>query len=183
MLTLDALFFAGIIFVLRVTNYAITTIRMVVTARQQRLISSSLAFVEALIFAVVIAKIVNDLDNFINLLAYCLGASVGTYIGIGLEGRFVVSYKSVNIITANNGHDIAVKLRDNGFGVTEHYGEGRDGVVTILRSIVNNRDVSTVLNISREIDPNAFITLEEARSIQQGWLRNTAQAPFREQGG
>lgn len=181
MLTLSGLLFAGLIFVLRVLNFAITTVRMVVTARQQRLLSSSLAFLEALIFAVVIAKIVNDLDNFVNLIAYCLGASVGTYIGIGLERRFVVSYRSVNIITSNNGHEIAISLRENGFGVTEHYGEGRDGTVTILRSIVNNRDVATVLRVTREIDPQAFITLEEARSIEHGWLRN--EAPFRKLGG
>lgn len=181
MLTLDALLFAALIFVLRVTNYAISTVRTVVTARQQRLVSASLAFIEALVFAVVIAKVVNDLDNVLNLFAYCLGASVGSYLGMILESRFIISYVSVNIITGENGHEIAVTLRDQGFGVTEHLGEGRDGIVTILRSVINKRDVQRVMKTARDVDPKAFISVEEARAIQSGWLRS--DAIFRKQGG
>jgi uncharacterized protein YebE (UPF0316 family) len=181
MLTLDGLLFAGLIFVLRVFNYAISTVRTVVTARQQRVISAALAFVEALVFAVVIANIVNDLENLVNLTAYCLGASVGSYVGMVLEARFIVSYASVTIIAGETGHAIAVKLRDAGFGVTEHHGEGRDGAVTILRSTVNNRDVSQVLKLTRAVDADAFITVESARSIDRGWLRS--EALFRKQGG
>lgn len=182
MLTPEALLFAALIFIMRVFNYAISTVRTVVTARQQRVISAALAFVEALVFAVVIANVVNDLDNLLNLFAYCLGASGGSYVGMVLESRFIISYMSVNIITSNGtGHQIAVALREAGFGVTEHHGEGRDGAVTILRSVVNNRDVPTVLGITRGVDPKAFISVEEARAIQQGWMRS--QALFRRMGG
>jgi uncharacterized protein YebE (UPF0316 family) len=172
MLTIEGLLFAGLIFVLRVLNYAISTVRMVAISRQQRWLSASLAFLEAMIFAVVIANIVNDLDNLVNLMAYCLGAAAGGWVGMALESRFITSYMTVNIITSNKGHDIAMALRDKGYGVTETVGEGRDGPVTMLRSIVVSRDVPNVLKVSRAIDNSAFIAVEEARAIQRGWLRS-----------
>lgn len=168
---LETLAAAGTIFVLRVLNYAISTVRMVAITRQQRLLSACLAFLEALIFAVTIAGIVNDLTNFYNLVAYCLGAAVGGYVGMWLEARFITSYMTVNVIAGDHGHEMAVALREKGYGVTETLGEGRNGKVTMLRSVVVNRDVPSVLKTVRQVDQNAFIAVEEAKAIQRGWMR------------
>lgn len=181
MITPEALLIASGIFILRVLNYAITTIRTVAIARQQRVFSSVLAFVEALLFAVVIGSIVKDLENAINLMAYCLGAAVGGYLGMVLESRFITSYMTINIMAHDKGKAVAEALRAQGFGVTTITGEGRDGAVTMLRCVVMNRETGQVLAITREIDDKAFIAMEETRSIQHGWLR--APALYRRQGG
>lgn len=170
-ITLDALLLAGAIFVLRVLNYSISTVRLVALTRQQRLLASSLAFIEALIFALVIANVVTDLDNLLNLFAYCAGASVGSYVGIMIEGRFITSYRTVNVITHDRGHEIAIALRERGYGVTESIGEGREGEVTMLRSIVINRNLPKLLSVIREIHPDAFVAVEEARTVQRGFVR------------
>ncbi|MCU0496148.1 MAG: DUF5698 domain-containing protein [Anaerolineae bacterium] len=181
MITLEFVLGALLIFALRVMNYAISTIRTVAIARQRRLISASLAFLEAFLFVVVIANIVQDLSNLLYLLAYCLGASVGSYVGMLLEERFITSYVTVNIIANQNGHEIAVALREQGYGVTETIGEGRSGSVVMLRSTVVNRDARDVIDTVHRIDPTAFVALEEARSIMRGWLR--VSQPRRGNGG
>lgn len=168
---LDGWVLAIVIFGLRVLNYAVGTVRMVAITRNMRVLASSLAFVEALLFAVVIANVVRDLENFINLMAYCLGASAGSYVGMMLEGRLMTTYRIVNIITPANGHGIAQSLRSAGFGVTETVGQGRDGLVSTLRSVVNNRDLPKLINIAREVSPDAFIAVEEARTVSRGWMR------------
>lgn len=73
------------IFVMRVITYAIGTLRMVVITRNMRFIAATFAFLEAFIFAVVIANVVQNLEDGWNLFAYCLGASVGSYLGMFLE--------------------------------------------------------------------------------------------------
>lgn len=173
MITGPALLTAGAIFLLRVLNYAISTIRTVAIARGRRVMSSGLAFVEAFLFAVVIASIVQDIStNPLNLLAYCLGAAAGGWVGMSIEARYITSYLSINIIPHKKdaGHTIAVELREAGYGVTETVGEGREGAVSMLRSVVAKRQASPVLRIARNIDPDAFISLEEAHAIHRGWL-------------
>lgn len=169
-MTLEALFTAGLIFVLRVLNYAISTVRTITITRQQKLLASFLAFLEALLFAVVIGNIVKDLDNFLNLMAYCFGAAAGGWVGMEIERRYITSYLVVNVIS-EKAHQMALVLRDRGYGVTETQGEGRSGPVTMLRSVVENRDLPDVLRIIRDIEQEAFIAVEEARAIQRGWLR------------
>ncbi len=170
-LTLDALALATVIFVLRIFNNTIGTLRLIFVARQRRLLAAVFGFIEALIFAVVMASVVTDLTNFLNLMAYCLGFSVGGYLGMMLESRLVTSYMAVNAIISHDGHEIAALLREHGFGVTETIGEGRDGNVTILRSVVIHRDMPRLLGLLRDRAPSAFVSIEEARSVQLGWIR------------
>lgn len=170
MFEIEALLFAGLLFVLRVVNYSISTMRLVFIARNSLSLSAVAAFLEALIFAVVMASVVTDLSNLLNLGAYCLGAAVGSYTGMRLEARFITSYRTVNIVCQEKGREIAKALRDAGFGVTETSGHGRDGEVTILRSTAPRRSMPAVMKIINEINPDAFIEVEEARALRRGWI-------------
>ncbi len=168
---LDGVMLAVAIFALRVFNNALGTVRVVFITRDQRLWAAVLAFIEALTFAVVISSVVKDLSNALNLMAYCLGFSVGGYVGMAIEARFITSYVIATIITHTYGREIAAALRERGFGVTETFGEGRDGEVHMLRSVIARRDVPDFLTIIRQIHKDAFVSMEEARAIQHGWLR------------
>jgi len=176
-MVLEGLSLAIAIFIMRIINYAVGTLRLVVITRNMRALAASFAFIEAFIFAVVIANIVQNLDDTLNLFAYCLGASVGSYLGMIMEARFITSYRVVNIITHTNGHEMAVILRDAGFGVTESHGEGRDGHVVILRSVVINTDVNRLINTIKDFEEETFISIEEARSVRHGWIRSLRGVP------
>ncbi len=167
---MEAILTVALIFVLRVINYAIGTIRMVTLARNQRLISSVLAALEALIFAVVIAGVVSDLDNIPNLVAYCLGASVGSWAGLILEHRLIRSYMIVNVFANTDGDQLATSLREAGFGVTSNISQGRDSDVLTIRSVIDKREVKRYVKLVQSINPQAFIATEEARGVQRGWL-------------
>lgn len=168
--TAEALAFAGIIFGLRVFNYSISTLRLVFIGRGMRFWAAFIAFFEALIFAVVIARVVQDLGNVMSILAYCLGASVGSYVGMWLESRFIVSYSTVTIITHENGINIADGLRKYNYGVTVTKGEGRDGQVDIIRSTTVNKDIPTLVSVVQGINQDAFIDIESARRLYRGWI-------------
>lgn len=172
----EALLLAIIIFVLRVINSAVGTVRLVVMARGRVWLTAVLGFIEALIFAYVTANVVTDLSNILNLVAYCGGFSLGIYVGMAVEQRFVVSYIRLNIISPHNGHDMAVVMREMGHGVTEVQGAGGSGEVTMITSVILRRDVPEVLKAVYAIHPDAFVTMEDARAVQHGWMR-----PFKHQ--
>jgi uncharacterized protein YebE (UPF0316 family) len=178
-LTIEGLLFAGMMFALRVINYAVGTVRLVFITRGKRVFAAALAFVEALIFAVVMASVVADLQNVLNLMAYCMGAAVGSYTGMVIEARLVTSYSTVQIITKQYGAQIAQLLREKGYGVTETTGRGRDGEVSILRTSLNNRHVSDVLTAVTQVDPKAFVEVEAASTIQRGWVPGMPHRSYR----
>jgi uncharacterized protein YebE (UPF0316 family) len=155
---------------MRVLNSGIGTVRLIVVNRGQRLLASLLAFLEALTFAFAIARVVTNLTDLPNLVAYCGGFSVGSYIGMWIEQRFITSYAAVNVITRLNGQALAEALRAVGFGVTVSTGQGRDGEVTILHSIIRGRQVSQFMEVVRATHDQAFVSVEPALSIYRGWL-------------
>lgn len=167
----EAVLFALALFGVRVFNIALGTIRLIIITRQERVLSSVMGFFEVLIFALTMGAVVSDLSNVLNLIAYAGGFSVGSYVGMVLEQRFITSYMTVNIITHQKGHEIATALREAGFGVTETTGEGRDGEVAMLRSVVINRDVKPLLKVVHQVHPDAFVAVEEARLLHKGWVR------------
>lgn len=159
-----------LIFTLRVLNYALGTLRLVFITRGRRLIASALAGLEALIFAVVIADVVQDLNNIPNLIAYCFGAGFGSWVGMALEAKLIRSYTIVNVFANQDGLEITEALRQAGYGVTTTISQGRDGEVLTLRSVIDRRQVKTFMKTVHQINPNAFIAIEEARGVTRGWL-------------
>ncbi len=158
------------IFALRILGVSISTVRMLITVRGRRLLSSFLGFFEALIFAVALGSVVSQLDNLWNLIAYCLGFAVGTYIGMLLEARFVTNFATVNVVSAQCAHQIAERVRKAGFGATEMTGQGVSGLVGAVRIVVRHRDIQRVIDCVNEVDPRAFITLDETRAVRHGYL-------------
>ena len=167
---IESLAVAGLIVVLRAGNHTVSTMKMLAVVRHRKLLAAALGALEALIFAYVFSQVIADMSNWVILAAYCFGASVGIYIGMTMEEHLAKHYVSLNVITNNGGHDIAVALRAAGFGVTEMQGEGRDGKVTMLRSVFELKQVHKAMQTVLEINPKAFTALEEERSIHAGWL-------------
>ncbi|MEO1444052.1 MAG: DUF5698 domain-containing protein, partial [Chloroflexota bacterium] len=167
---MDQIGIALLILVLRILNNAVSTIRIVFVARQRTLFAALLAFIESTIFAITVAYVVNDLTNPIMLGAYSGGFAIGSYVGMALERRLVRGFVTVNAVLSNGGHDLAVMLRDANYGVTETTGQGKEGAVSMLRMIVDRRDTNTLITLIREHQPQAFISVEEARTIRSGYI-------------
>jgi uncharacterized protein YebE (UPF0316 family) len=167
----DPIVIAFGIFVLRVVNNAIGTMRLVVLTRDRRGLAAFLGLLESFTFAVTIGAVVNNLSDLLNMAAYCGGFSAGGYVGQVIEAKFISSFVSVNIITQGKGHDIAEALREKGYGVTEIQGQGAGGVVTVLRSVMSRQQLGKALKAVNEVDIKSFVTVEEARAIHRGWIR------------
>jgi len=163
---------AFLIFFLRVLNNAVGTLRLIAIQENSRVLGFLLASVESLLFAFTAGLVITDLQNVPNLAAYVLGFSVGGYVGLAIEQRYLNVYHIVDIVAAEaTAHAIAELLRENGHGVTEMHGEGARGHVTQLRVVAHHTDVRAVLELARSVQENLFITVEESRLIRGGWLR------------
>lgn len=167
------------IFSLRVLNNAMGTLRVIVMTQGQRTLPFILAFLESIIFAYTAGKVLTDLEDMPNLLAYAGGFAVGNSVGMAIEQRFIKGYITVTVVLTQGAKEVANTLREAGFGVTEMLGEGGQGQVHMLRSVVERHDVRRVSAIVHKLEPDAFITTESASSIQRGWLREMRQRGHR----
>lgn len=146
------------------------TVRLLVTLRGQRFLGTILAFIESFTFAYSFARVLDDLNSWPLLLAYCFGTSAGSYAGMVIEERFVIGHVRIKIIVPNGGEKIASALRSAGYEVMQNLGTGKQGMVTLLQSVVMRRDTEHLIQLVESINPQAFITIEE-QTVYQGLLR------------
>lgn len=174
--TVDALLGALVIFALRVFGITISTIRVLVMMRGKKLAAFVFGFFEVLAYVIAIAEVVNNLDNFWNVLGYCLGFSVGTVAGMIYDERTAAGYANVRIVSRYQAQAIIEQIHQAGFGATVGYGHGRDGTVGMIVAVVRRKEAEAVCAIAERADPNVFITIEDARAIRRGYMR-MAQEP------
>jgi len=164
------------IFVLRVMGVTLSTVRVLLMTRGMKAVSALLGFFEVLVYALAIGKVVQDLTNIPNLLSYCLGFSVGTLLGMWLEERMAIGYATVQVISPGRSRKIANAIREAGYGATEDRALGKDGVVQTVTTVVRRREVEKVCQVVFEVAPDAFITIDETRAVQRGYLRASRHA-------
>ena len=170
---MDIFLEALLIFALRVLGIAVSTMATLMTVRGRKVPAVAAGFVSALVYVVAIGKVVANLSNVWNILAYASWLAVGTLVGMLFEQRLSLGFAEVRFISAERSVSLAEALRQAGFGVTELYGHGRERSVGIVEAIVPRKSVDAVLGIAKSVDENAVVTVTEARTVQRGYWRPT----------
>jgi uncharacterized protein YebE (UPF0316 family) len=164
---------ALLIFALRVLGIAVSTLATLMTVQGRKLPAVAAGFVSALVYVVAIGKVVANLSNVWNILAYSGGFAVGTLVGMAFEQRLSLGFAEVRIISPEKSGPLAEALREAGFGVTELFGHGRDRSVGIVEVIAPRKNVNAVLGIAKSADESAIVTVTEARTVLRGYWRPT----------
>lgn len=161
---------ALLIFAVRVISITLSTWRFLIMGRANKLAVAGIAFFEALTFALTFGAVAQDLTNVWNLLAYCGGFAAGTFVGTTIEQKLAQGFASVHIVSMTKSLAIVEAIRAAGFGATRSPGEGGRGAVGLIFVVVRRRDIDQVLQIADEIDPKAFVTVDETRTVSRGFL-------------
>ena len=150
---------------------SLDTLRVLFVLRGRRWMAWVLGFFQALVFVLAITSVLANVDNWIVVLSYAAGFATGNVLGMLIEERLAIGYTHLRIISPMWGASVAVRLRENGFAVTEMSGRGKDGMVTLLSVNVLRKHVSRVVDTVRSIDGEAFITSEDVRPLRRGYWR------------
>lgn len=171
LLSVEAWIWAGLIFITRVANMSLDTIRVKMVMRGRKKAAWLLGFVQTVIYVGVLTAVINDLTNILNLVAYAGGFATGNVVGMWVEERLAVGHINLRIISPNLGNAIVKLLREKGYAVTEIPARGKDGAVTLLNASVFRRHVGAVMGIVESVDPQAFMTAEDMRPVRRGFWR------------
>jgi len=157
-----------IVFLARVTDVTLGTMRIIFLSRGKKLIAPLLGFVEVFIWITVVSQIVGGVHNYVAYVAYAAGFAVGNYFGMVMEEKLAIGTLVVRAFLSRNGAELVKNLHDAGYGVTYVDGHGVNGPVQVIYTIVMRRELPEVVNIIQKTHPKVFYTVEELRSVQQG---------------
>lgn len=162
---------AGLIFLLRVSDMTLDTLRVLVVMRGRKAIAWILGFLQAGIFVLAISSVLEHLDNPINIVGYAAGFATGNVVGMLIEERLAIGHILLSVVSPRRGSSIAEYLREQGYAVTEIPARGKDGMVSLLYCNVLRRNAEQVKKLVNEMDPDAFITSEDVRPVRRGFWR------------
>jgi len=161
---------AGFIFLLRVIGISISTVRVLVMMRGKKVAATISGFVEVFVYVIAIGQVVNNLSNVWNILGYCLGFSTGTLVGMWIDDKTASGFANVRIISTTKAQQVVEEIHAAGYGATVGWGHGRGGTVGMILAIVRRKEVEAICQLAERIDPKAFVTIEDARSVRRGYL-------------
>ncbi len=154
-----------LIFMARITDVTIGTIRIVMISKGAKKWAPFLGFVEIFIWLLAMTKIFQNLDNWICYFAYAGGFATGNYIGLIIEEKLAVGIVKIQIITRNNADKLIENLKEAGYGITHHAAQGSNDFVSIIYSIIKRHEIGKVEKIIKATNPQAFYSIEDVKTV------------------
>lgn len=162
------------IFLARIVDVTIGTIRTILTVRGRTYLPTFLAFFEVLIWFLVAREALNtDITSWTIPIFYSLGYATGTLLGSIITNRFMKGFVGIQVITKSNDSKMIKSLRTSGFGVSvwpliKNTNTERKDMLLIH---IKNRRLKEVTKIVRKYDPDAFVVISDTKYVQNGVIR------------
>jgi len=160
------------IFVARVVDVSLGTMRIVFTSRGKYLLAPILGFVEVFIWIVAVSQLVRNIHSLVAYLAYAAGFALGTFLGLQIERRLAMGKLVLRIILQEGGEELARLLHASGHGATVVDAHGSTGSVKLIYTIIERRDLKEVENLIMKDNPRAFLSVEEISETRAGYFPN-----------
>lgn len=158
-----------LVFLMRVVDVSLGTIRLIMVTRGARLPASLLGVAEVTVWLVAAGTAVLNMTSPLHVVGYAAGFGAGTWVGMWLEERLSVGTAMVQAFCRTPDSGVSAALRELGVGVTESDAEGLTGPVEVVSTIVHRRAVPKVIDTVEALDPDAFVTVYDVR-VRRGWL-------------
>jgi uncharacterized protein YebE (UPF0316 family) len=157
-----------VVFLARIADVSLGTLRINFVARGFKIRASLIGFVEVLIWITIVAQIVRQVHSWANILAFAGGFAAGTYVGMRIEEHLAIGNVWVRVIAPLDPNPLVTALRTDGYGVTLLDARGAGGPTTILLILARRSHLGGVLLRIRAHLPEAFYTVEDVRATRQG---------------
>ena len=173
MFAIDPVLMPFVIFLARVADVTLGTLRTIAVVGGRGITASVLGFFEVSIWITVITQVMRTLDNPWNMLGWALGFAAGNAVGILIERRLAMGHLVVRVLSREQAPVIADLLRGMGQRVTEFVGRDPDGDVALLYMVIARGQLKRLATAAREVDPDCVLVSEDVRGYETA-LRPTA---------
>ncbi len=158
-----------LIFLARITDVSINTIRIIYVLGGRRVTATLLGFFESFIWLMAIRQIFEHLDNWICYVAYPAGFALGIFVGMIIEERIAYGKVIVRIITRREVNELISYLNSKENRYTQVDAQGPDGHENLVFTVIEREHLDDLLHHLKVILPSAFYTVEKVnRAAESG---------------
>ena len=157
-----------LIFLARICDVSIGTLRIIFVSKGKKNIAPILGFFEVLIWITAISKIMENLDHYVNFIAYAAGFATGNFVGMIIEEKLAMGILMIRVFASEKGKELVQTLNGEGFGATVVQAHGARENIDLIYSIVKRNELAKVLDIITGLNPKAFYTIEDVKSVNEG---------------
>lgn len=144
---------------LRVTDVMLNVFRTTFIVRGRTLAASLAAFGESAAWIAAAGIVLADL-TLLRGFAFAFGVAIGTALGIVVVRSMRLGLVTVRVFAPlERGHEVAERLRAAGQGATLFPGEGRDGPVAMVLSVMRRREADELCQPLSE-DPALYVSMD-----------------------
>jgi uncharacterized protein YebE (UPF0316 family) len=157
-----------LIFLARICDVSIGTMRIIFVSKGKRNIAPILGFFEVLIWITAISKIMQNLDNYVNYIAYAAGFATGNFVGMIIEEKLAMGILMIRVFAHERGSELVQTLNLSGYGATVVEAYGAREKVHLIYTIVQRNELAKVLDVINCFNPKAFYTIEDVKTVNEG---------------
>ncbi|MFC3416916.1 DUF2179 domain-containing protein [Algoriphagus hitonicola] len=167
----------ALIFIARVGDVSINTLRIMFMMNGKKNIAPVLGFFEALIWLLAIGQIFQNINNPMSYVAYAAGFGTGTYVGMYFEEKLALGRVLVRVITPATQHELMEFMKDRNYRFTNVGAEGRFGKVNLLFTVMKRENLKEFIAKVKSVDEKAFYTIESVKRVSEDDLNVMEDKP------
>lgn len=162
-----------IVFLGRVFDVSLATIRTIMTVKGKKVYASIIGFIEVFVWFIIVREALNtDIESIFIALAYAGGYASGTFIGGTLANIFIKGTVSLQVITSSKNDKMVDEIRNKGYAVSVIDAKGKDNVDKYMLFIeINKKNLNNIKSIIKDLDEKAFIVVSETKLVQNGFIK------------
>lgn len=157
-----------LVFFARICDVTLGTMRIIFISKGKKYLAPVVGFLEVFIWILIISRILTATHDLLCYVAYAGGYATGSIVGIWVEERIAIGTQLIRVYTKKTGRDLVVVLNRAGFGATLSMGEGIEGAVHIVQTVVNRNTAAKAEKLITAFDPQAFYVISDVRTVQRG---------------
>lgn len=160
-----------LIFVGKIVEVTLATLRVVLIAKGEKKIGSVIAVFEIVLWLSIISEVLSNLEKEpIKAVIYATGFVIGNYIGSWLEDKIGLGTSQLQIISEREvGIEICDAIYTSGFAYTNVEGSGRLAKRLIIYTIIPRRAVNGLSTKIKNISSTAVVTMHETKRYAGGF--------------
>ncbi len=170
---MDILFLCIKIFLVRIIDVTLGTLRTIITVKDKVFLASVIGFFEVLVWFLIAKEALDtEIDSIFIGIFYALGFATGTYIGGKISRKVIKGNFLVQVITSKASEKWLQELRENGFAISvmdiRQKDDDPDKYMFFME--INSSDFDKLHKIIKKYDKKAFIVVNESKTVVNGYF-------------
>jgi uncharacterized protein YebE (UPF0316 family) len=161
------------IFVGKIVEVTVATIRVVLINRGERKKGSLIALLEVVLWIVVTGTVLQGFtQDILKAVLYCIAFALGTFAGSWVESKIALGLSTIQVIADTKCYSALLEtLRANNLAVTVVDGKGKEGDKKILFIHLKRSRTTEAVRLINKVSENCVITVSDVRVLHGGFIK------------